>query len=436
MAQPPLADEIAAEAVRVYEDNGKDQTKAAEALGIARSTFQNRLKRAAERGLMGTAPVLPGFRLGKTTAVYDANGTVVREFVQQVPEAGERFEAPDGMRLKKLSVLTDGEDRIKLKWHKLDEDHEARLAVMRAAVSAFKEEIPRISPTVAPAHVNTDLLNQYVVTDLHFGMLSWREETGSDYDLKLAEQLLLDWFSAAIAMSPAAHTGLFAQLGDLMHHDALESVTPAHRHVLDADSRLQKVIRVVIRVIRQIIGMLLQKHQHVHLVMASGNHDPASSAWLREMLAAMYEHEPRISVDNSPALYYAYEWGRTALFYHHGHKRNVNNVDTVFAGMFREIYGRCIKAYAHVGHFHSDEGKRTNLMNVERHETLAAPDAYAAGGGWLSDRSAKVITYTKNGGEVFRSTLSPEMVAGAHKAYANDNWTDVGDYKVRTFHGG
>ena len=32
-------------------------------------------------------------------------------------------------------------------------------------------------------------------------------------------------------------------------------------------------------------------------------------------------------------------------------------------------------------------------MKVERHETLAAPDAYAANGGWLSGRSAKVITY-------------------------------------------
>jgi hypothetical protein len=50
-------------------------------------------------------------------------------------------------------------------------------------------------------------------------------------------------------------------------------------------------------------------------------------------------------------------------------------------------------------------------MKVERHETLAAPDAYAANGGWLSGRSAKVITYSKRFGEVGRITLTPEMVA-------------------------
>jgi hypothetical protein len=137
----------------------------------------------------------------------------------------------------------------------------------------------------------------------------------------------------------------------------------------------------------------------------------------------MYENEPRISVDNSPSLYYAYEWGKTAVFAHHGHKRGVNNVDATLAGMFREMYGRSKYAYAHIGHLHSDEGRKSGLMYVERHETLAAPDAYAAGGGWLSGRSAKVITYSKLYGEVSRLTLRPEMVQGAARmpVAANDN---------------
>lgn len=71
-------------------------------------------------------------------------------------------------------------------------------------------------------------------------------------------------------------------------------------------------------------------------------------------------------------------------------------------------------------HLHSDEGRNSALMYVERHETLAAPDAYAAGGGWLSGRSAKVITYSRRFGEVGRSTLRLEMVAGKYVA-ANDN---------------
>ena len=88
----------------------------------------------------------------------------------------------------------------------------------------------------------------------------------------------------------------------------------------------------------------------------------------------------------------------------------MKNIDHVFAGQFRELYGSTKHSYAHVGHLHSDEVISTNLMKVERHETLAARDAYAARGGWLSKRSAKVITYHKQWGEVGRITLSPEMV--------------------------
>src|SRR5690606_32185024 len=95
------------------------------------------------------------------------------------------------------------------------------------------------------------------------------------------------------------------------------------------------------------------------------------------------------------------------------------------AGKFRELFGRSKYAYAHIGHRHSDEGRKTGLMYIEQHETLAAPDAYAAGGGWLSGRSAKVITYSKAYGEVGRITLRPEMVAGAAQA-ANDNQKDEG----------
>ncbi|MDP9854473.1 oxidoreductase [Agrobacterium tumefaciens] len=396
-----------------YREHGT-LVKAAEALGIKKSALSESLKRAAEAGLLGTEPVLPGFRISRISNT--PSGT----FIQQAPERGEKFAIPNGHVIKGVSALVDADGRVIQQWQKTAVDAEGQLAAFRALVDGLKEDLPRITIMPAPQHVEEDLLNQFVVTDSHFGMLAHREETGADYDLRLAEQLLLDWFAAAVAGAPQAHTAVLAQLGDLLHHDALESVTPAHKHVLDADSRLHKVVRVVIRTLRRVVDMLLQKHQHVHVVMASGNHDPASSVWVRELLATIYENEPRVSVDTSPMLYYAYKWGDTALFYHHGHKRGVAQVDATLAGMFREMFGASKYAFAHVGHLHSDEGRKSALMYVERHETLAAPDAYAAGGGWLSGRSAKVITYSRRFGEVARATLRPEMVAGRYAA-ANDN---------------
>lgn len=409
MAQAPHSDDVLLEAA-MLRLSGLTINECAARAKCARSTMGERLKHAAERGfLVKQKPVMDGFRVSQISTAPDGS-----QHIQQKPDRGEAFALPAGHVIKGVSALVDEDGREVVKWIKTSQDAEQRDAAMRAVVEALKAEVPRVEPVAVPFGGNANLLNQYTVTDLHFGMLSWAEETGSDYDLKIAEQLLLDWFAAAIAQSPRAGTAVLCQLGDLLHHDSHLSVTPTHAHVLDADSRLQKIIRVVIRTMRRIVQMLLEKHQHVHVIMADANHDPAGGAWLREMFAAFYENEPRISVDSSASTFYVYEFGQTSLFYHHGHKRKINSIDGVFAGKFREIFGRTKFSYAHLGHLHSDELKSApTTIKVERHETLAAPDAFAANGGWLSGRSAKVITYSKQFGEVGRITLTPEMVAGA-----------------------
>ena len=407
--QPP-SDEVLLRAVALYKEHGNNKQHAADAAGVAVSTFKGWLRRAAAVGLMlDHPPAMPGFRV---TRVNDGpNG----KSVEQKPDTGEVFVPSKDQILKKLSVLTAGDGREVLRWSKLDVQAEATVAAIRTVVDELKQELPRVKPTYGPAYLNADLCNQFTVTDLHMGMMAWKEETlVADYDLKIAEKLLLDWFSAAIAMSPNAKVAVFAQIGDFMHHDSHDSVTPAHRHVLDADSRLQKIIRVCIRVTRQVISMLAFKHEHVHVIYADANHDPASSAWMRELLYTMYEDEPRVTIDNAPGTYYAYEHGRTGLFYHHGHRKGVNDLAEMFAAKFREIYGRSIQCYGHTGHKHSDEVKESPLMKIERHRTLAPPDSY--GSNWSSGRDAKVITYHKEFGEVGRSIISPRMLAAA-----NDN---------------
>ena len=316
---------------------------------------------------------------------------------------------PNGYKVKGTSTLyKDGEPVIQ--WVKSDIDNQRQLELMREAIEAFNEEIKPEPLTKKPEPKKSELANLYVITDYHAGMLAWHEETGADWDLQIAEDTLVKWFAQAIKQSPQADVAVFAQLGDFLHFDSLEAVTPASRHILDADTRFQKLVRTVIRVIRRVVRMLLEKYPSVHIKWCDANHDPASSAWMREFLMALYDKEPRIEVDNSADTYYCFEWGKTALFFHHGHKRKVANVDTVFAAKFREVFGRTEHAYAHMGHYHSIDIKETNLMLVTQHRTLAAPDAYASRGGWMSGREAQVITYHKEYGQVGSQTISYKMI--------------------------
>lgn len=321
---------------------------------------------------------------------------------------------PDGLKLRGTSQLFKrGEAQPVLEWVKTSADEEARAAIMKAAFEAMAEELPRLDPVPAPAASKAELCNCYVITDYHLSMVAHHEESGDDWDLKIAEKMLLDWFAQAISQAPDSETAIFAQLSDLLHADGIEPLTPASKHVLDVDPRFYKVVRVVIRLLRRIIDMLLVKHKKLHIIMADANHDPVSQIWLREWIAVLYENEPRVTVDRSPSPYNAFEFGKVALFFHHGHKRKVANVSEVFAGQFRELFGRTKHAYAHTGHLHTLEVKENNLMIVEQHRTLAAKDAYAARGGWLSGRDAKVITYHREYGEVSRVTINSDMVKQA-----------------------
>lgn len=320
---------------------------------------------------------------------------------------------PDGFLAKGVSTYYNKDGMPTGQWVKSAVDQERQREMMLAAIEAMGEDLPRVSPLSPPPSCNSDLLNCYAVTDYHLGMLSWAEETGEDYDLGIAEEQLVRWFAAAIAAAPDAGTAVFAQIGDFLHWDGLEAITPTSKHILDADTRFQKLVRVAIRVTRQVIDMLLAKHDRVHVIMAEGNHDIASSVWLREWFSVIYENEPRITVDRNPDPYYCVEHGLTSLFFHHGHKKKPAAIADVFVAKFRDVFGRTKHSYAHMGHMHHIDIKENNLMIVEQHRTLAAKDAHATRGGWLSGRDAKVITYHKEFGEVGRLTINSDMLRAA-----------------------
>ena len=314
------------------------------------------------------------------------------------------------MSIKATSTLEDGEGNIKLQWIKRDKTEEDRLIALRTAIDTLKEDIKPAKPVVkSNTSNNNKLCNQYTLTDYHLGMMAWSEETGDDWDLKIAEDVLVRFFEVAMAESPNAKECIFAQIGDFLHWDGLDAVTPASKHVLDADTRFTKLVRVAIRVIKRVVKMLLGKYDKVTLIMAEGNHDPASSVWLREVFHSFYEDETRLHVDTNPDPYYCVVFGKVCLFYHHGHKKNFKTIESSFIGKFKKEFGRSEYVYGHTGHLHHDL-KESNLMVLEQHRTLASKDAYSSRGGYLSGRDSKVITYHKNFGEVKRSTISINML--------------------------
>lgn len=349
---------------------------------------------------------------------HDTVSKVVRRLKQRAAKAGyapghfESGTAP-GFAMGKVTIQRAADGTVERTWERQSPDAERLLEGLRAAVEGMAGEIVPCAPVAAPAASLADLLAVYTLTDAHIGMLAWHREGGADWDLRIAEDTIVGCFTETIRQMPATGQAILSQLGDLLHYDGLSAVTPTSGHILDADGRFTKMVEVAVRVIRRIVAMLLAKHDRVHLVLAEGNHDMASSVWLRTMFKALYELEPRITVDDSALPYYAFEFGSVMQIFHHSHLKKNDQLPLMVAAQFPEMWGRTRYRYIHTGNLHHHWEKEFSGVTVIQHQTLAARDAYAARGGWIANRAMDAITYHRNFGQVGRVIVNPEMLEAA-----------------------
>jgi hypothetical protein len=329
------------------------------------------------------------------------------------PEHDFTRPVPDGFVAKGVSTYYNKEGKPSGQWVKASLSHQALVDAMREAIDGFKDEIPPAVSVVAPAASDEHLCNLYTFTDYHLGMLAWHKEGGSDWNISIAEKTILAALIQMVNQSPTAHTAVLNIQGDFLHTDGKTPVTPASKHVLDADSRFSNIRRSAIRIIRSLVAICLQRHQEVRLIIAEGNHDEESAGWLSDLFSVHYEEEPRVTVSDSVLPFYVFEWGTTMLGVHHGHKVKNESLPLLFAAQFPQAWGRTTRREIHCGHRHHRDEKEYNGVTVVQHPTLAARDAYAARGGWIADRAAWAITYHKKYGAVGRVMITTEMLEDA-----------------------
>lgn len=317
---------------------------------------------------------------------------------------------PDPFIVKGVSSYYNRDGELSGQWVKTTLDNEKLEATIREAIEALTSDVKRVKPVASPKRTHAELCNLYTLTDTHIGARCWKPETGADWDLQIAEEVLTGGFQTLIETSQSAEIGIINVLGDFLHFDSLQAVTPQHGNILDGDGRYSKVISVAVRVLRHVVATALRKHNKIKVVIMEGNHDQASSVWLRHLFSLLFENEPRVTVMNFELPYFAMRHGKTMLGFHHGHIRKNEQLPILFAAQFSDIWGATSKRYIHTGHRHCQEEREHPGIHVIQHPTIAARDAYAARGGWLSDRAITSITYHSEHGESARNTITPEMV--------------------------
>lgn len=365
------------EIMAVLAECGGSQRKAAGALGIPRTTLQRRLKRMALKGYS--------------------------------PQHGMTKTCPEGFQVKGVSTLYDGEGNIRSQWYKTSPDWDARLKIIEATCEALASDVPKFAPIKQSGAVNKDLLATYIFGDPHFGMMGWAAETGDNYDLKIATRVHCQAMKHLVDGAPSAETALVVNLGDLLHYDSMEAKTPRSGHAVDADGRYARMLDVTIAAMRTLIDEALRKHKTVRVISAIGNHDETGALAVARCLAIAYEREKRVSVDTSPSVFNYFRFGKVLLGVHHGHTCKPDKLPGVMATDMAKDWGESVYRHWLMGHIHHASLKEYAGCTVESFNTLAGKDAYAANGGWRSQRSAQCLTYHSEYGIVGRQYVFADM---------------------------
>ena len=360
---------------------------------------RSKQRRRAERGELGYDPVVPSYAIKQISSKKDG------AWNKQTRAHGDKFEMPAGQIISGISSLVDEDDRQIIKWIKTKSDATIAAFTIDIIKEALSSLTPR-QPAAMPILQLDSLLTDYVVGDHHLGLLSWKPETGTNYDTKIGEKLLLGKMDELVDRTPRSATAIFTNLGDFFHSDSAKNET-CKGTAVDVDGRYGKVLQVGMTLAEACIDRLLAKHSKVIVCWLIGNHDPNVAMGAALGLWMKFRNEPRVEINFNPSKFFIHQFGKVMLFATHGDMMKPRDAALFAATEWPKLWGDTTKRYAKFGHVHhSAKGGTAGSMVWESFETLAAKDAWHAGHGYQSDRSMTAITYHNVTGEWSRNRVS------------------------------
>lgn len=290
--------------------------------------------------------------------------------------------------------------KAKLRAKKLDSDLYLQKEELLKELKAYS---PKVSKIEYKREAGSSLL-EIAIPDLHLGSLSWEEESGENYDIKIAEKR----YKAAIrdllsrVDLKRIERILFPIGNDMVNVDNKNNTT-TNGTVVDTDVRFIKMVRIAKRILIEVIDELSQIAP-VDVVTVSGNHDFTVIFMIADMLDAWYHNNPNVTIFNSPTSRKAYKYGKVALFFTHGDEEPMRDLGLIFATEYPDIWSGTEFRFVQVGHHH--KSKKTSYVSVDEFPgiqvqilpTLSSRTNWAYKKGYNSLKQAKAFEFCKTKG--------------------------------------
>jgi len=372
-----LTEKLMQEAIDWIHHSGSER-KASRDSGINRTTLQHRAKRGYEQGMTPTNDDPREERLSP----------------EQIKEADTM-----GIPASQLSHGWSKTDQGSF-FFKVPRPEEDVVNIADAVVQGMRD-VPRHTPHL---HVEGDcngIAAVFPIADLHMGMLADIEETGEDWDSKIALGVFESTFGKLMNLTPRGEEAVILNLGDLLHTND-QSNTTKSGHQLDTDSRFFQTLRRGVAAMKFAIELALGRYDKVTVRNQRGNHDEMAVYAVTLALGEFYADNPRVNIIQSATEFFVWEWGNVMLLAAHGDKTSAERLVMMAAAEHPEVWARTSFRMALTGHIHHQTRKEYAGMVVESLGSIIPKDAYAHSHAYSAMRSLVSIVFEEGQGEVAR----------------------------------
>lgn len=220
-------------------------------------------------------------------------------------------------------------------------------------------------------------------TDLHMGKYAWGKESGHNYTVEIAEQLLAGAIEDLLAKLAPYRIGKFVLTvgSDLLNADNSENTTTAGT-AQATDGRQQRTIRRTWQLMTWAVERLLQVAP-VHIVIVNGNHDRDMSFVIGEILSVAFCNHADVTIDNEPPRRKYIEFGKCLIGFEHGDETKPARLPGLMAEEAAEAWGRTKWRAFETGHLHDQAVMEFPGCIVRRNPALTAAEDWHSAKGFV-----------------------------------------------------
>ncbi len=233
--------------------------------------------------------------------------------------------------------------------------------------------------------------------DAHFGKLAWADETGEDYNLKIAESIYLNAVDDLLDRSSVFDVDrIIYPIGqDFFNVDNWKGETANGTLVESTDDRFTKIFTTGVDAIKWSL-MRCREVAPVHIVWSPGNHDRSTSWYLCKTIEqyCIGAGIKDVTFDLGPDQRKYELYGNSLIGFTHSCDEKMSDLPLIMAKEEKKLWAEAEYHQWHVGHYHKKKemkfiaGDTFNGVGVTILPSLTATDSFHYRNGWVCPHRA------------------------------------------------